>query len=69
MLYALPFQVPWANTIETAEKASHKIKDTFGHASKKAEHEGGKAAKETKRKANDLKDEAKESAEEYTGKA
>lgn len=56
-------------SLSFTEKAGHKITDKFGHAKKEAEREGGKMAKEGKRKVNDLSDEAKETAEEYTGKA
>ncbi|KKZ62537.1 hypothetical protein EMCG_02943 [[Emmonsia] crescens] len=66
--------------IETGEKATHKIKDTIGVKSKKAEEEVTKAAKEAGDQASHLKDEAKaraeylkqkatEEAEEASGKA
>ncbi|PGH04036.1 hypothetical protein GX51_03706 [Blastomyces parvus] len=66
--------------IETGEKATHKLKDTIGIKSRKAEEEAAKTAKEAGDKASELKDEAKaraeylkqkakEEAEETTGKA
>lgn len=62
------------------EKATHKIKDTIGVKSKKAEEEVTKTAKEAGDQASHLKDEAKaraeylkqkatEEAEEASGKA
>ncbi|EEP82569.1 predicted protein [Uncinocarpus reesii 1704] len=62
--------------IEKGEQAGHKIKETFGHGAAKAEHEGKKAAakgKETaqqaKEKTIDLGEQAREEAEELSGKA
>ena len=51
------------------EKATHKIKDTFDAATGKARSDAKKGAKDVEYKTRDLADEAKEKADEWTGKA
>jgi len=55
--------------IETGEKATHKIKDTFGAAAGKEKSGTKKASKDAEHKTRDLAEEAKEKAAEWTGKA
>jgi len=51
------------------EKATHKIKDTFDAATGKAGSDAKKGAKDVEYKTRDLADEAREKADEWTGKA
>jgi len=55
--------------IETGQKATHKIKDTFDAATGKAGSYAKKGTKDVEYKTRDLADETKEEADEWTGKA
>jgi hypothetical protein len=59
-----------ANAIgRSTEKATHKIKDTLGRGTEKAQAQGQEAARQAKKKKDELEEEARAASEDVTGKA